>query len=137
MIVTGRKVGRIMSWPCIFNHYCYGLEPHLFAGPWDIVFLYAETWTDLFSRNFKDIFHIHFVWYSWFCFCRALDPVVLRTESSQVVKQRVLNFVRSLSTVLASAYCLSRWAYEILSFEMLNEFTCIKKKSTITITMII
>uniref|UniRef100_A0A9I9DCJ5 Mechanosensitive ion channel protein 2, chloroplastic-like n=1 Tax=Cucumis melo TaxID=3656 RepID=A0A9I9DCJ5_CUCME len=38
--------------------------------------------------------------------CRALDPVVLRTESSQVVKQRVLNFVRSLSTVLASAYCL-------------------------------
>lgn len=40
--------------------------------------------------------------------CRALDPVVLPTEASEVVKQRLLNFVRSLSTVLAFAYCLSR-----------------------------
>ncbi|KAL4644379.1 hypothetical protein ACB092_02G160500 [Castanea dentata] len=39
--------------------------------------------------------------------CRALDPVVLPTEASQVVKQRLLIFVRSLSTVLAFAYCLS------------------------------
>lgn len=41
--------------------------------------------------------------------CRALDPVVLPTEAGEVVKQRLLNFVRSLSTVLAFAYCLSRW----------------------------
>ncbi|KAF4360116.1 hypothetical protein F8388_015985 [Cannabis sativa] len=39
--------------------------------------------------------------------CRALDPVVLSSEASQAVKQRLLNFVRSLSTVLAFAYCLS------------------------------
>ncbi|KAJ0025595.1 hypothetical protein Pint_08480 [Pistacia integerrima] len=39
--------------------------------------------------------------------CRALDPVVLPSEASQAVKQRVLNFVQSLSTVLAFAYCLS------------------------------
>ncbi|XP_068656157.1 mechanosensitive ion channel protein 2, chloroplastic-like [Aristolochia californica] len=39
--------------------------------------------------------------------CRVLDPVILPTEASQVVKQRLLNFVRSLSTVLAFAYCLS------------------------------
>lgn len=39
--------------------------------------------------------------------CRALDPIVLPTASSQAVKLRVLNFVRSLSTVLAFAYCLS------------------------------
>lgn len=90
-------------------------------------FLYVKNWTDLFSRTFKDIFLTHLVWYSWSCFCRALDPVVLPTESSQVVKQRVLNFVRSLSTVLAFAYCLSRWVYEILSLEMFNEFTSVMK----------
>ncbi|KAG6702691.1 hypothetical protein I3842_07G048000 [Carya illinoinensis] len=39
--------------------------------------------------------------------CRAMDPVVLPTEASQIVKQRLLNFVRSLSTVLAFAFCLS------------------------------
>ncbi|KAK3030751.1 hypothetical protein RJ639_036555, partial [Escallonia herrerae] len=39
--------------------------------------------------------------------CSALDPVILPSEASQAVKQRLLNFVRSLSTVLAFAYCLS------------------------------
>ncbi|KAJ9562020.1 hypothetical protein OSB04_007180 [Centaurea solstitialis] len=39
--------------------------------------------------------------------CRALDPVVLPSEASQIVKQRLLTFVKSLSTVLALAYCLS------------------------------
>lgn len=39
---------------------------------------------------------------------RALDPVVLPSEASQAVKQRLINFVQSLSTVLAFAYCLSR-----------------------------
>ncbi|KAG9440704.1 hypothetical protein H6P81_020869 [Aristolochia fimbriata] len=39
--------------------------------------------------------------------CRVLDPVILPAEASQIVKQRLLNFVRSLSTVLTFAYCLS------------------------------
>ena len=39
---------------------------------------------------------------------RALDPVTIPTEAGQVVKQRLLNFVRSLSTVLGFSYCLSR-----------------------------
>ncbi|KAJ6815925.1 mechanosensitive ion channel protein 2, chloroplastic-like [Iris pallida] len=39
--------------------------------------------------------------------CRALYPVVLPSEASQAVKQRLLNFIRSLSSVLAFAYCLS------------------------------
>lgn len=39
--------------------------------------------------------------------CRVLDPLVLPTEASQIVKQRLLNFIRSLSTVLAFACCLS------------------------------
>ncbi|KAE8010516.1 hypothetical protein FH972_006883 [Carpinus fangiana] len=48
--------------------------------------------------------------------CRALDPVVLPTEASQVVKQRLLNFVRSLSTVLALAYCLSSMIQQAQKF---------------------
>lgn len=47
------------------------------------------------------------LWTGALLICRALDPVVLPTEASQIVKQRLLNFVRSLSTVLAFAYCLS------------------------------
>ncbi|RZC52008.1 hypothetical protein C5167_020439 [Papaver somniferum] len=39
--------------------------------------------------------------------CRTLDPLVLPTVASQAVKRRLLIFVRSLSTVLAVAYCLS------------------------------
>ncbi|CAK7347259.1 unnamed protein product [Dovyalis caffra] len=47
------------------------------------------------------------LWTGAILFCRALDPVVLPSEASQAVKQRLLNFVRSLSTVVAFAYCLS------------------------------
>ncbi|KAM5551112.1 hypothetical protein ABKV19_026109 [Rosa sericea] len=38
---------------------------------------------------------------------QTLDPVVLPSEASQAVKQRLINFLQSLSTVLAFAYCLS------------------------------
>ncbi|KAJ4965353.1 hypothetical protein NE237_017202 [Protea cynaroides] len=50
--------------------------------------------------------------------CRTLDPVVLPSEASQVVKQRLLNFVRSLSTVLAFAYCLSSLIQQSQKFFM-------------------
>ncbi|KAL8237779.1 hypothetical protein R6Q59_018860 [Mikania micrantha] len=39
--------------------------------------------------------------------CRVLEPVILPSASNQAVKQRLLNFFCSLSTVLAFAYCLS------------------------------
>ncbi|XP_076923335.1 mechanosensitive ion channel protein 2, chloroplastic-like [Bidens hawaiensis] len=39
--------------------------------------------------------------------CRVLELFILPSASSQAVKLRLLNFVRSLSTVLAFAYCLS------------------------------
>ncbi|XP_004299731.1 PREDICTED: mechanosensitive ion channel protein 2, chloroplastic-like [Fragaria vesca subsp. vesca] len=39
--------------------------------------------------------------------CRALDPLVLPSEASQAVKQRLVHFLQSISTVLAFAYCLS------------------------------
>ncbi|KAK7307262.1 hypothetical protein VNO77_40164 [Canavalia gladiata] len=47
------------------------------------------------------------LWTGAILICRALEPVVLPSETSQIVKERLLNFVRSLSTVLAFAYCLS------------------------------
>ncbi|GMP32629.1 hypothetical protein CsSME_00006303 [Camellia sinensis var. sinensis] len=46
---------------------------------------------------------------SWKKSGTVLDPMVLPSEASEIVKQRLLNFIRSLSTVLALAYCLSRW----------------------------
>ncbi|URE30862.1 Mechanosensitive ion channel [Musa troglodytarum] len=47
------------------------------------------------------------LWTGTVLICRALDPLVLPSEASQAVKIRFLNFIRSLSTVLAIAYCLS------------------------------
>jgi len=46
--------------------------------------------------------------------CRGLDPVVLPSAASQAVKTRLITFVRSLSTVLAVAYILTRCRYYIL-----------------------
>ncbi|KAF8406092.1 hypothetical protein HHK36_008172 [Tetracentron sinense] len=50
--------------------------------------------------------------------CRVLDPVVLSSEASQAVKQRLLNFVRSLSAVLVFAYCLSSLIQQVQKFFM-------------------
>ncbi|KAF5738031.1 mechanosensitive ion channel protein 2 chloroplastic [Tripterygium wilfordii] len=58
------------------------------------------------------------LWTGAILICRALDPMVLPTESSQVVKQRLLNFVRSLSTVLAFAYCSSSVIQQAQKFLM-------------------
>jgi hypothetical protein len=41
--------------------------------------------------------------------CRGLDPVVMPSAAGQAVKTRLLTFVRSLSTVLAVAYILTRY----------------------------
>ncbi|WCJ24736.1 Mechanosensitive ion channel protein 3 chloroplastic [Euphorbia peplus] len=56
------------------------------------------------------------LWTGAILICRALDPVVLQSEASQAVKQRLLNFIRSLSTVLAFAYCLSSLIQEAQKF---------------------
>ncbi|ONK59570.1 uncharacterized protein A4U43_C08F7820 [Asparagus officinalis] len=50
--------------------------------------------------------------------CRALDPVVLPSATSQTVKRRLLNFVQSLSTVLAFAYCLTSLIQQTQKFFM-------------------
>ncbi|XP_022895019.1 mechanosensitive ion channel protein 3, chloroplastic-like isoform X1 [Olea europaea var. sylvestris] len=48
--------------------------------------------------------------------CRALNPVILPSVASQAVKQRLLNFVRSLSGVLAFAYCLSSLIQQVQNY---------------------
>ncbi|XP_050251184.1 mechanosensitive ion channel protein 3, chloroplastic-like isoform X1 [Quercus robur] len=58
------------------------------------------------------------LWTGAILICRALDPVVLPSEASQAVKQRLLNFVRSLSTVLAFAYCFSSLIQQAQKFFM-------------------
>ncbi|XP_024186175.1 mechanosensitive ion channel protein 2, chloroplastic isoform X2 [Rosa chinensis] len=58
------------------------------------------------------------LWTGAMLICRALDPVVLPTEASQVVKQRLLDFIRSLSTVLSFAYCLSSLIQQTQKFFM-------------------
>ncbi|KAE8671504.1 Mechanosensitive ion channel protein 2 [Hibiscus syriacus] len=58
------------------------------------------------------------LWIGAILICRTLDPLVLPTEASQVVKQRLLHFIRSLSTVLAFALCLSRTVQQMQRFFM-------------------
>eukprot|EP00250_Pteridium_aquilinum_P016811 c23303_g1_i1 orf=812-3142(+) len=53
------------------------------------------------------------LWVGVIFVCRAFDPLVLSTEASQAIKQRFLNFVRSLSTVLAFAHCTTSLTQEL------------------------
>ncbi|OIV97852.1 hypothetical protein TanjilG_12609 [Lupinus angustifolius] len=77
----------------------YGLEPLLRLGR--ILFLQPLL-----------------LWSGAMLICRALDPLVLPSEASQVVKQRLLNFGRSLSTVISFAYCLSSLIQQAQKFFM-------------------
>ncbi|KAL8130622.1 hypothetical protein V2J09_019777 [Rumex salicifolius] len=56
------------------------------------------------------------IWIGTMLICRALDPMILPTEASCVVKQRLLNFIRSLSTVMALGYCLSSLIQQLQKF---------------------
>lgn len=58
------------------------------------------------------------LWIGAMLICRALDPIILPSKESQAVKQRLLIFIRSLSTVLASAYCLSSLIQQVQNFFM-------------------
>ncbi|KAM0901561.1 hypothetical protein ACQ4PT_019905 [Festuca glaucescens] len=48
--------------------------------------------------------------------CRGLDPVVLPSAASQAVKTRLVTFVRSLSTVLATAYIMTSLIQQVHKF---------------------
>ncbi|CAL8106453.1 unnamed protein product [Prunus armeniaca] len=86
----------------------WGLGPLLRLGR--IIFLQRNdsTWNKSRSHYVMNSYlRPLLLWTGATLMCRALDPVVLPSEASQAVKQRLINFVQSLSTVLAFAYCLS------------------------------
>ncbi|KAK4430518.1 Mechanosensitive ion channel protein 2, chloroplastic [Sesamum alatum] len=58
------------------------------------------------------------LWTGAIFFCKELDLMILPSEGGQIVKQRVLHFVRSLSTVLAFAHCLSSVIQQAQKFFM-------------------
>ncbi|KAG0627761.1 hypothetical protein M758_2G226300 [Ceratodon purpureus] len=61
------------------------------------------------------------LWIGIILICRAFDPVVLGTEASHAIKQRFVNFVRSLSTVLAFAFCTASLTQQVQRFMMENQ----------------
>ncbi|XP_027904173.1 mechanosensitive ion channel protein 2, chloroplastic-like isoform X2 [Vigna unguiculata] len=85
-----------------------GLEPLIRLSR--VLFLQRtdSSWKKSSSRYIMtSYFQPLLLWIGAMLICRALDPIVLPSKSSQVVKQRLLSFVRSLSTVISFAYCLS------------------------------
>lgn len=106
LIVAGGKVVHTMLWLLIFSLCCYGLEQYSSAG---ILLRCKELEFSCLAWKYICIHSISSN-YGVFYF-RGLDWVVLPSEASQAVKQRLLNFIRSLSTVLAFAYLLSWWVW--------------------------
>ncbi|XP_019417307.1 PREDICTED: mechanosensitive ion channel protein 3, chloroplastic-like isoform X2 [Lupinus angustifolius] len=97
----------------------YGLEPLLRLSR--VLFLQKtdSSWKKSSSRYvMTSYFQPLLLWSGAMLICRALDPLVLPSEASQVVKQRLLNFVRSLSTVISFAYCLSSVIQQAQKFFM-------------------
>ena len=80
------------------------LQPLLLWSGVMLVCRYA--WINYYLLSTHRYLSYWYINYSIIC-VRALDPLTLSSEASQVVKQRLLNFMRSLSTVLAFAYCFS------------------------------
>ncbi|XP_061372058.1 mechanosensitive ion channel protein 3, chloroplastic-like isoform X2 [Gastrolobium bilobum] len=86
----------------------YGLEPLIRLSRTLFLQRNDSSWKKSSSRYMMtSYFQPLLLWTGAMLICRALDPLVLPSETSQVVKQRLLNFVRSLSTVISFAYCLS------------------------------
>ncbi|TKY74443.1 Mechanosensitive ion channel protein 2 [Spatholobus suberectus] len=94
-----------------------GLEPLLRLSR--ILFLQRtdSSWKKSSSRYvMTSYFQPLLLWTGAMLVCRALDPLVLPSKTSQVVKQRLLNFVRSLSTVISFASCLSSLIQQAQNF---------------------
>ncbi|KAI4337599.1 hypothetical protein L6164_015994 [Bauhinia variegata] len=96
-----------------------GIEPLLRVGR--VLFLQRSdsSWKKSSSHYIMtSYFQPLLLWSGAMLVCRAFDPLVLPSEASQAVKQRVLNFVRSLSTVLSFAYCVQSLIQQAQKFFM-------------------
>lgn len=40
---------------------------------------------------------------------RTIQPMTLPSEAAEAIKDRFLNFARSLSTVIVFAFCTAKW----------------------------
>ncbi|PNY05613.1 mechanosensitive ion channel protein chloroplastic-like [Trifolium pratense] len=97
----------------------YGIEPLIRLSR--ILFLQRtdSSWKKSSSRYvMTSYFQPLLLWTGAMLICRALDPIVMPSQTSQAVKQRLLNFVRSLSTVISFAYCLSSLIQQAQKFFM-------------------
>ncbi|XP_047148601.1 mechanosensitive ion channel protein 2, chloroplastic-like [Vigna umbellata] len=74
------------------------------------------------------------LWTGVMLICRDLDPLVLPSETSQAMKQRLLSFVRSLSTVLTIAYCSSSLIQQAQKFCMEANDSCDERNMSIDFT---
>ncbi|GAB2232413.1 hypothetical protein Droror1_Dr00011445 [Drosera rotundifolia] len=103
----------------IISFAAWGLAPLLRLGR-DIVLNKPETSWKKSGMHYVMTTYIQplLLWTGAMLICRALDPILLPTEASQVVKQRLLRFVQSLSTVVAFAYCLSGLIQQTQKFFM-------------------
>ncbi|KAK7282890.1 hypothetical protein RIF29_11995 [Crotalaria pallida] len=86
----------------------FGLEPLLRQSRTLFLQRTDKSWKKSSSSYvMRSYFQPLLLWGGVMLICRDLDPLVLQSETSQVMKQRLLSFVRSLSTVLTFAYCSS------------------------------
>ncbi|MCL7022718.1 hypothetical protein MKW94_005282 [Papaver nudicaule] len=92
----------------------YFLEPLLRNGRNFVLHKSDNTWKKS-STHYVMTSYLQplLLWFGASLVCSTLDPVVLPTVASQAVKRRLLIFVRSLSTVLAIAYCLSSFIQQV------------------------
>ncbi|KAK9713144.1 hypothetical protein RND81_06G006600 [Saponaria officinalis] len=93
---------------CIVIFALWGLQPLMQLSRRIFVHKTESTWKKS-TTNYVMTSYLQpvLLWTAAILVCRTLDPIAMPTESSQLVKQRLLNFVKSLSTVLAFAFCLS------------------------------
>ncbi|KAK7407199.1 hypothetical protein VNO78_08909 [Psophocarpus tetragonolobus] len=93
---------------CVIIFAVWGVGPLLFQTR-KILFQRSDTSWKKSTTHYVVTSYLQplLLWTGAILICRALEPLILPSETSQVVKERLLNFVRSLSTVLAFAYCLS------------------------------
>lgn len=96
----------------------FGLEPLLrlcraqFLQEWT-----DKSWKKSNSRYIMtSYFQPLLLWTGVMLICRGFDPLVLQSETSPIIKQRLLSFVRSLSTVLTFAYCSSSFVRQAQKF---------------------
>ncbi|XP_045821492.1 mechanosensitive ion channel protein 3, chloroplastic-like [Trifolium pratense] len=117
----------------IIGFAAFGLEPlmrlcrALFLQEWN-----DKSWKKSTSRYIMtSYFQPLLLWTGVMLICRSLDPLVLQSETRPVIKQRLLSFVRSFSTVFTFAYCSSSFVRQAQNFCKETKDTSDERKMSI------